>query len=77
VLCKFGCALSWGVYFLEVFRVEEKELIEKLKDMAPQGRLCCSDARKLAEKLGIEYGVVGKACNELKIKIFACELGCF
>ena len=64
-------------YFLEVFKVEEKELIEKLKDLAPQGRISCSDARQLAEKLEIPYGVVGKACNEAKIKIFACELGCF
>ncbi len=64
-------------YFLEVFKVEEKELMEKLKDLAPQGRISCSAARQLAEKLEIPYSVVGKACNEAKIKIFACELGCF
>ncbi len=56
---------------------EEKELVQKLKELAPQGRISCSDAHRLAEKLGINYIVVGKACNEAKIKICACELGCF
>lgn len=57
--------------------MDEKELIQKLRDLAPQGKISCSEARQLAEKLEIPYGEVGKACNEAKIKIFACELGCF
>jgi hypothetical protein len=44
---------------------------------AEGGRLSCHDARALAEKLGVDYGRVGKACNELEVKIQACELGCF
>lgn len=64
-------------YFLEVFRVEGKELIQKLKDLAPQGRITCSDARQLADKLNIHPSEIGKACNEANIKICACEIGCF
>ena len=44
---------------------------------AEGGHLSCHDARALAEKLGVDYSVVGKACNELKVKLQACELGCF
>lgn len=63
--------------FWEVFRVGKEELIQKLKDIAPQGRISCSDARQLADKLNIHPSEVGKACNEANIKICACEIGCF
>jgi hypothetical protein len=39
--------------------------------------LTCHDARALAEKLGVDYSLVGKACNEANIKVRVCELGCF
>jgi hypothetical protein len=57
--------------------MEQKELIEKLKELAPQGRIGCSEARQLAEKLNVNPSEIGKACDEAKIKIQACELGCF
>jgi hypothetical protein len=40
-------------------------------------RISCKAARKMAEEMGVGYGEVGDCCNELKIKIVACELGCF
>lgn len=57
--------------------MDRDELIGKLKELSPQGKISCMEARQLAEKLEIPYGEVGQACNEAKIKIFACELGCF
>jgi hypothetical protein len=57
--------------------MEEKELIEELKKLAPKGRINCIEARQLAEKLKIHPSEIGKACDEAKIKISACELGCF
>ena len=54
-----------------------KELLDKLKEMAPDGSISCSEARRLAEKLGVNPIEIGKACNEAKIRIYACELGCF
>ena len=57
--------------------MQEKELIEKLRELAPQGRISCNEARQLAEKLGVEPSEVGKACDEAKIKIYGCGLGCF
>jgi hypothetical protein len=39
--------------------------------------LTCHDARALAEKLGVDYPMLGKACNEAGVKVRICELGCF
>jgi hypothetical protein len=57
--------------------MEEDKLVVKLKELAPEGRISCREAHQLAEKLGVRLSEIGKACNEAKIKIKACELGCF
>ncbi len=57
--------------------MEKPELEKEIKQAAKDGPLTCHDARKLAEKLGVDYQVVGQACNDLGIKIRICELGCF
>ena len=57
--------------------MEKEELLEKIKEIAPQGKISCSDAHKLAEKMGIHPIEVGKVCNDANIKILGCELGCF
>lgn len=56
---------------------DRTQAIEKLRELAPQGKISCTDARKLAEELDVHPGEIGDLCNELKIKILACELGCF
>lgn len=57
--------------------MDEKELLKILQEIAPQGKISCVAARELAEKLGVHPSEVGKVCNEYRIKILACELGCF
>ncbi len=61
--------------------VIEEHILDKikqlLKDKAVDGRLTCSAARQIAEELKAPYREVGKAADELKIKIKNCELGCF
>ena len=57
--------------------MDTKEIIEKLKELAPQGRISCAEARQLAEKLKLEYAEVGKACDAGSIKVCGCDLGCF
>lgn len=56
--------------------VDEKVLQAVLK-VAKDGRLSCTLARKLARDLEVTPGTIGAACNQLKIKIKECELGCF
>lgn len=54
---------------------------EEIKDAmlreSVDGKLSCTNARRLAEELGVLPGEIGRVANELKIKIFGCELGCF
>jgi len=50
---------------------------EKVKESAKEGKMSCSVARKIADELGIPIREVGHACDELKIKLYGCELGCF
>lgn len=54
-----------------------EQLKRELNRLSPEGRITCSQARKVAEDLGISPRIIGEACNELKIKICACELSCF
>jgi putative N-acetylmannosamine-6-phosphate epimerase len=53
------------------------EVLEAVKKAAPEGRISCPVARKIAEEQGVSPLMVGTACNQLKIKIKGCELGCF
>lgn len=55
---------------------KKKDIENILKERSAEG-ITCSDARKIAEELGVPYKEVGKIANELKIKIKDCELGCF
>ncbi len=55
-----------------------KEKVEEaVRAAAEDGRLTCVQARKISEDLDVSMRKVGKACDELKIKLYACELGCF
>lgn len=54
------------------------ETIEKYCEVKEDRKfLKCSDAFKVAKELKINVSEVGKICNENKIKIMGCQLGCF
>ena len=40
-------------------------------------KLACADALKLAEKFGVKPTAITRICNQRKIKICKCQLGCF
>lgn len=50
---------------------------QRLKEMAENGKVSCRDALCLARELDCPVDLVGKACDELEIKIIGCQLGCF
>lgn len=53
-------------------------LIETLKTKAGDDkRLGCAVAFKVARDMDVPLVEVGRACNELGIKIVGCQLGCF
>jgi len=61
--------------------VIEERIIERIKQLLKQNavnhRVSCPVARSIADELKVPYSEVGRAANELKIKIMNCELGCF
>jgi LAO/AO transport system kinase len=55
----------------------EKKLKEEMLKKSIKGKISCSGARDIAEKLNVSYKEVGTAADELGIKIKDCQLGCF
>lgn len=40
-------------------------------------KISCRDALGIAEEYRVSPAVIGKICNENKIRICKCQLGCF
>jgi hypothetical protein len=49
----------------------------RIRAAAPEGKIPCATAFRLAEELGISRKDLGNLLNEMKIKIVQCQLGCF
>jgi hypothetical protein len=57
--------------------MRREELIEKIREATVDNRLSCERAHELARELGVGLSEIGAACNELNVRISACQLGCF
>ena len=57
--------------------MSREELKAKIQAAAPEGKISCAAAMRLAEELVISRQDLGKLLNELKIKITNCQMGCF
>jgi hypothetical protein len=55
----------------------QEDVKARIKAAAPQGRISCATAFRLAQELGVSRKDLGELLNELKIKITQCQLGCF
>ena len=53
------------------------EVKNRIRAAAPEGKIPCPAAFRLAEELMITRQELGNLLNELKIKIVQCQLGCF
>ncbi len=57
--------------------MNRETIIEAIRAAATNGRLSCEKAHEISGALGVSLKELGALCNELKIKITACALGCF
>jgi len=57
--------------------MSREELKDIIRAAAPEGKIACAAAMRLAEELHISRQEMGNLLNELKIKITQCQLGCF
>jgi hypothetical protein len=55
----------------------KKKLAERILEVAPEKRLSCKKAFALAAEFDCLPIEVGKLCDELEVKIYGCQLGCF
>ncbi|MDO9070474.1 MAG: hypothetical protein Q7V36_03045, partial [Deltaproteobacteria bacterium] len=63
-------------FVIEVLMSPE-DIKTRIKAAAPEGKIACAAAFRLAEELGLSRHDLGELFNELKIKIAHCQLGCF
>ena len=63
-------------FVIEVLMSHE-DVKARIKAAAPEGKIACAAAFRLAEELGLSRHDLGELLNELKIKITHCQLGCF
>ncbi|MDD4767724.1 MAG: hypothetical protein PHF87_09170 [Desulfotomaculaceae bacterium] len=54
-----------------------QEVWDAVRQAARDGKITCTELRKVARDLKVEPRIAGKAAEGLKIKIKSCELGCF
>ncbi len=57
--------------------MEKQELTALIEERSRDKRLSCPEARRIAEEVDVPGKTVGDICDELEIKLYACELGCF
>jgi len=55
----------------------QDKIIEGIRRSSENNRLSCEKAHELAKEMDISLQEIGRVCNELKIKIADCQLGCF
>jgi len=54
-----------------------EELREAIQKQTVDGKVACKALLDLASESQTPSRQIAKICNELKIKICACQLGCF
>lgn len=57
--------------------MEQEKVIKAIQEAVREGKLSCADAHALAARMNITLQEIGVLCNRLKIKVSACQLGCF
>ncbi len=55
----------------------EEKIIEAIRAASANSRLTCEKAHELSRSLNVPLNKIGQVCNQLHIKISACQLGCF
>ena len=56
---------------------DEDKLRSAVEDAAVDGKVGCEVLLELAERTGAPAAQIGRLCDEMKIRIGSCQLGCF
>jgi len=55
----------------------KKKLTERILAEATEEGLSCPQALAIAAELACDPAHLGRLCDELKVKLYGCQLGCF
>ncbi len=55
----------------------QEELKTAIGEIAVGRKVSCKALLALAEKLDVSPKQIGEACDELKVRVSTCQLGCF
>ena len=56
---------------------DDHEIRELIQAQAKDGRVSCKAMLTLVEQTRTPAKQIGQLCNEMKIRITGCQLGCF
>jgi hypothetical protein len=56
---------------------KDEEIRRAVRGAAADGQAACKTLLAVANRLGVPPRRVGQACNEVGVKVRACQLGCF
>jgi hypothetical protein len=73
-LCYIFRETQWSK---EETAVQEEAIINRLKEVAKEGKISCAMAMRIAADFNVTIKKVGELLNQNKIKIIQCQLGCF
>jgi hypothetical protein len=57
--------------------VDEEQIKRIIMEKQSDHRISCKVACEIAEQAGVPPRRIGRLLDEMKIKIHACQLGCF
>ncbi len=55
----------------------KRAVIAAAVEVSGKKKISCADALRLAQEHGVAPEEIGKICDEEKIKLHTCQLGCF
>jgi hypothetical protein len=57
--------------------MDKEKIVQRINSATKDNKISCTQALKIAGEEKISPKVLGEMLNEMKIKIAACQLGCF
>ncbi len=57
--------------------MDKEKIKEEIDKQSKEGQISCKQCFEIAKCCGVDLKEVGKMCNEKKVKIRYCQLGCF
>ena len=58
-------------------KMTDEQLRRIIRKQAVNGKVNCREMLQLAKQVGLPANKIGKLCDQMNLRIAACQLGCF